>query len=175
MKVRINRAPVLTLWAAVVAERMGHSWESAFTLGKAMAGLNAQAKGRTLGIYTAKPADTPAAEQKRTGAGVVWVTICGRPVPARATPEGLRAVTGDTVISAGSVTAYLAKAFGDSLGEALEAMKELAKGFSPEQLDVRAWGFYEIFRPVIASGTRGWGQKGELDLDLVRSLAAKKV
>jgi len=29
----INRAPVLTLWAAVVAERLGFEWEEALTLG----------------------------------------------------------------------------------------------------------------------------------------------
>lgn len=42
----INRAPVLTLRAAVVARRLGCKWEKALTFGKAVAGLNAQAKGR---------------------------------------------------------------------------------------------------------------------------------
>jgi hypothetical protein len=28
--IRVNRAPVLTLWAAVVAERLGHPPETAF-------------------------------------------------------------------------------------------------------------------------------------------------
>ena len=51
--VTVNRAPVLTLWAAVVAERMGYAPDEALTLGKAVAGLNAQAKGRALGIYSA--------------------------------------------------------------------------------------------------------------------------
>ena len=49
--VRINRAPVLTLWATVVAARMGYEWEEALSLGKAVAGFNAQTKGRMLGIY----------------------------------------------------------------------------------------------------------------------------
>ena len=31
--VEINRAPVLTLWAAVVAERLGFDWPTALTLG----------------------------------------------------------------------------------------------------------------------------------------------
>jgi len=51
----INRAPVLTLWAAVVAERVGFSPDEALSLGKAVAGLNAQTKGRALGIFEAKP------------------------------------------------------------------------------------------------------------------------
>ncbi len=41
--ISINRAPVLTLWAAVVAQRLGFSEDEALTLGKAVAGLNAQA------------------------------------------------------------------------------------------------------------------------------------
>ena len=49
--ISINRAPVLTLWAAVVAERLGFHREEALTLGKALAGLNAQSKGRRLGIF----------------------------------------------------------------------------------------------------------------------------
>src|SRR5438270_3006546 len=49
--ISINRAPVLTLWAAVVAQRLGFEEDEALTLGKAVAGLNAQAKGRRLGIF----------------------------------------------------------------------------------------------------------------------------
>ncbi len=35
MKITINRAPVLTLWVAVVAERLGFAWDEAVTLGRA--------------------------------------------------------------------------------------------------------------------------------------------
>src|SRR5215207_4660316 len=37
-KIRINRAPVLTLSAAVVAERLGFDRDTALTLGQAVAG-----------------------------------------------------------------------------------------------------------------------------------------
>jgi hypothetical protein len=50
-KIKINRAPVLTLWGAVVAEQLGFDQEEALTLGKAVAGLNAQSKGQRLGIF----------------------------------------------------------------------------------------------------------------------------
>lgn len=55
LNMKINRAPVLTLWAAVVAERLGYPEPSALTLGKALAGLNAQSKGQHLGIF--EPSD----------------------------------------------------------------------------------------------------------------------
>ena len=44
----INRAPVLTSWAAVVAERLGFDREEALTLGKSVAGLTAQSKGQRI-------------------------------------------------------------------------------------------------------------------------------
>jgi hypothetical protein len=43
--IRINRAPVLTLWAAVVAERLGFDRDTVLTLGPVVAGLGAHANG----------------------------------------------------------------------------------------------------------------------------------
>ena len=37
--ISINRAPVLTLWAAVVAQRLGFDEDEALSLGKAVAAL----------------------------------------------------------------------------------------------------------------------------------------
>ena len=49
--VTTNRAPVLTLWAAVVAQRQGFSWEESLTFGRYVSGILAQSKGRSLGLY----------------------------------------------------------------------------------------------------------------------------
>jgi hypothetical protein len=64
-KITINRAPVLTLWGMVVAERFGYDHDTALTLGKAVAGLNAQSKARRLGIVEASP--TQREERKPRG------------------------------------------------------------------------------------------------------------
>ncbi|MBM3483736.1 MAG: hypothetical protein FJX66_10595 [Alphaproteobacteria bacterium] len=53
--ITINRAPVLTLWAAVVAERLGFEWHEALTLGRAVAGLTAHSKGERLGLFEPTP------------------------------------------------------------------------------------------------------------------------
>ena len=45
---QVNRAPVLTLWAVIVADQLGYKEASALTLRKALAGLNALSKGRAL-------------------------------------------------------------------------------------------------------------------------------
>ena len=65
--ISINRAPVLTLGAAVVAQRLGFAEDEALTLGKAVAGLNAQAKGRRLGNFRPQEKKATKARQKEPG------------------------------------------------------------------------------------------------------------
>ncbi|MHC4199038.1 MAG: hypothetical protein ACYSU0_03540 [Planctomycetota bacterium] len=172
--VEINRAPVLTLWGAVVAERLGYDRDAALTLGKAMAGLNAQSKGRRLGIFGEPKPPERGGPPKKVGLGEeFWIEICGRPVPGKNTPDGVRAVIRDKPIDPSSVLKYLEGKFGESLGDARAAMADLASSYGPDQLQYVAYSLYERFRPQIEPGRRGWGQKGTLDLALVRSLAGR--
>jgi len=169
----VNRAPVLTLWAAVVAERAGYGEDEALSLGKAVAGLNAQAKGRTLGIY-GPPKGGKGSTPKKVGLGEdYWVQVCGRPVPVKDTEAGVRAVVLDEPIDPGPVRKYLASKFGEALDRVRATMAELAAAFEPEELEEVSYGLYERFRPQIARGEAGWGQKGELKLELLRSLAKR--
>lgn len=120
-----------------------------------------------------KPA--PAAEkgQKRKRGEEFWVEICGRPVPAKNTDEGVRAVAEDKPIDPASVQRYLEGKFGDDLATVQTAMQTLAKALSPDALVEQAYGLYERFRPEIPVGKRGWGVKGELDLNLIRGMAKR--
>lgn len=171
-KIKINRAPVLTLWAAVVAERLGYDEETALTLGKAVAGLNAQSKGKKLGIYEEKTEDEKKQDKKKEKAArPEFVELLGRGIPAVKTPQGLRAAEKGKPIHAESVETYLKQKFGEDLEDARKAMKKLAKSYTPKQLESKAYTLYEKFRPEIPEGKRGWGAKGELDLDYIRSLA----
>ncbi len=52
--IRVYRAPVLTLWATVVAELLGYPPEIALTLGRFVAGSSARAKVRRLGTSDEK-------------------------------------------------------------------------------------------------------------------------
>src|SRR5271156_2599558 len=98
----INRAPVLTLWAATVAERLGFNRDEALSLGKAVASLNAQSKGRRLGIYKPAPQEIKKARARKRGQEF-FVEIAGRQVPAVNTEEGVRAVIKDKPIAASGV------------------------------------------------------------------------
>ncbi len=169
-KIKINRAPVLTLWATIVAEQLGYNKETALTLGKAVAGLNAQSKGRRLGIYEEKKEDGKKEEAKKEKA-VEFIELLGRGIPAVKTPEGLRAAIKGEEIDPGSVEKYLKQKFGDDLDEARSAMEKLARSHTPKRLETEAYSLYEKFRPKIPEGTKGWGAKGELDLEYIRSLA----
>src|SRR5271157_19337 len=84
-----KRWPVL--WAAVVAQRLGFDEDEALTLGKAVARLNAQAKGRRLGIFKPHEEKPKKAREKERGEEF-WIEVCGRPVPAKNTDDGIRAV-----------------------------------------------------------------------------------
>ncbi len=62
MPILVNRAPVLTPRATVVAERLGHLADTALTLGRAVAGSAARVKARSIGREertAVRDADTP--------------------------------------------------------------------------------------------------------------------
>ncbi len=168
-----NRAPVLTLWATTVAERLGFDQDEALSLGKAVAGLNAQSKGQRLGIYKPVPQEVKKARARKRGEEFL-IELCGRQVPAINTTDGVRAVIKNKPIDPKSVERYLGSKFGESLGTVRAAMRDLAKTSPPEQLSTNAFRLYEEFRPAIPEGVTGWGAKGNLDIDRIRSLALWK-
>ena len=170
----INRASVLTLWAAVVAEMLGFDYDEALTLGRAVAGLNAYSKGVALGLFQPTPKAIREQRRKLRKDEVVTVDLLHRAVPARHTDEGLRALSNDRPISSESVKRYLEGKFGDVLDEVYEAMKELAKSLTPSELAEKAYNLYEKFRPEIPPGKRGWGALGKLDIEGIRKMAGSK-
>jgi hypothetical protein len=167
--IKINRAPVMTLWATVVAERLGFDPQEALTLGRVVTGLNAQSKGQRLGIFDPVEQKSEDARRRRPDE-TFFIDILGRPVPAVNTGQGIRAVSKDKPIEPASVERYLEGKFGEALSDARAAMEELAGSYPPEQLAGRAYALYEKFRPEVPQGKKGWGAAGDLDLELIRSL-----
>lgn len=172
-RVKVNRAPVLTLWAAVVAERLGFERDEALTMGRVVAGLNAYAKGKSLGIFKPAPVKVKQ-ERKRLRAGkALHVDVLHRAVPVVRTREGLRAVSKDRPVSPESVQRYLEGKFGEALPAVDAAMRALARSLPVKALADRAYELYEVFRPAVPAGTRGWGAAGVLDLARIRGAASK--
>jgi hypothetical protein len=123
----------------------------ALTLGRALAGLTAHAKGERLEVQ-----------------------LMGRTIPVVRTPEGLRALDKDKPTQPGSVERYLAGKFGADLEPVRAAMQALAGSLPPAELARRAFALYKRFRPAVPEGEGGWGAKGMLDLDRIRSATEER-
>jgi hypothetical protein len=162
--IRVNRAPVLTLWASVVAERLGHPPDTALSLASAVAGTAARAKARRLGIAEEQPGKAGPATPRRT------LPLLGREIAVAAAADGTLLATDPEgkPAPAAPVRAYLARAFGKRLEEARDAMRALASSLPPEELNRIGFRLYEGFRPEVPEGVAGWGAKGELDLGRLR-------
>ena len=132
--ITVNRAPVLTLWAAVVAEYLGFEEAEALTLGRALAGLTAHAKGVRLGLFEPTAADAAERRQRLAEGEALEVALLGRAIPVVATRDGLRATSKGKPIEPASVERYLEGKLGADLGRVREAMRELARGIPPAEL-----------------------------------------
>jgi hypothetical protein len=166
----INRAPVLTLWAAVVAERLGFRRDEALTLGRAVAGLNAYSKGVSLGLFRPSPKSVKERRKRLTRGRRLKVDVLRRAIPVVRTPDGLRALSGGRPISPTSVQRYLQGKFGERLAAAWAAMRRLARSVPPITLAANGYALYVKFRPGVPTGVKGWGARGNLDLTLIRRL-----
>ena len=145
--VRVNAAPVLTLWASVVAERLGHPPDTALSLASAVAVAGTAARARPGG-----------------GQGIM---LLGRQVPTTRLPDGtiLAVDAAGAPAPAEPIRAYLARAFGNRLGEVRAAMEERAARHAPEELNRIALALFETFRPLPPTdGTL----RGALHLDRIR-------
>jgi len=167
--VRVNRAPVLTLWAAVVAERLGHPPGTALSLASAVAGTAARAKARRLGF-------AEDVEGGRDGGRLAprrSVELLGRAVPVAAAADGqLRAADGEGHPTPHEPAQhYVERAFGKRLEEVRAAMRDLAASLPAEELNRVGFRLYEAFRPEVPEGVSGWGAKGELRIERIRAAA----
>jgi hypothetical protein len=89
--VTVNRTPVLTLWASVVAERLGFDPDEALTLGKAV--VTAQPQTQPFGFFTPSPeAVRKERAKKAKTTGMLRVALLGRVVPVVRTDFDLRAM-----------------------------------------------------------------------------------
>ena len=174
-EVLVNRAPVLTLWAAVVALRAGYEEDEALTLGKAVAGQTAASKGKRLGLYAGKAqAAAEALRQERQALGAILVGFMGRTIPCVRTSEGLRALDDARPTDPGAVRRYLTAKFGDALPDVRARFEALAAAFSSDELETAAMDLYMQFRPAGPAGASGWGQRGRLDLDTIERLTSER-
>lgn len=154
----INRSPVLTLWASIVAKKLySLPMEQALTFGSAYAGLTAKGKGTSLGIY--QKTEEEDHSHDRT------FELMGQTIPAARTAtseEGLVALSSDGQEQDPHRTwKHLEKRFGSHLGFVLQEMERAAEN-ARDSLSSTAYSYYVHIRPDIPHGTKGWGAHGHL-------------
>jgi hypothetical protein len=170
-----NRSPVLQLWSACVAHflRPELSWEACINIGSAIATLCAVSKGKAIGMIESPSDQDPEVARKKdekkakAKEGARKVNVMGFDLPMKS----------DAVVISGSEKRVkegnLIGKYGgeDAYKRVRQAMEESLKEWAgkKEELGKRAFGMYEDFRPSVPKGEKGWGRKGELRLEHIRS------
>jgi len=171
--IEINRAPVLSLWAAIVAERAGLSEDESLSVGRAVAGLTAQSKGRRLGLYKQPPAsETEKLRGMRDDLDARSLEFMHRTIPIIRQGSEIRALSKAKAIEPDSVRRYLDTKFGEQLPLFRDALRALAASMPVETLLATAMDLYATFRPTVPSGAAGWGKRGTFDtgtIDVLRT------
>ncbi len=172
--ITISRGPVLTLWASVVARRLGFARDEALTLGRAVANRGTYGKDVSPLIVTPtrKAIKERRSELKRGKR--VELDLLQRAVPVVRTRSGLRALDRDRPITPDSVEQYLEIKFGDALKLVRTAMKRLARSMSAPEIAAQADELYAKFRPKVPKGVPGWGAEGKLDVGRIERLRSGK-
>lgn len=166
----INRAPVLELWAACVTAFLYPKlpWPTALSVGSAISTLCAISKGRAIG--TIDPPDPNKADQKRRDRAerddLEEVEVMGLHIQLK---DGQALVSGKPKKASEET---LKKKYGDDdYARVKKAFEGALKGWKgkEDELDHQAFHFYEVFRPTVPPGQKGWGRKGMLNIATFKS------
>lgn len=164
-EIKINRAPVLTLWSASLAHFLHPSlkWSTCLSAGKAISAICAVAKGRSIGTISEPDIDDSKKKDKKKQIEADELEVMHFKLKVK---DGIVFFGGKA--QSGSEDALKGR-FGDRYDDVRGAFEEgLQKwGERKEELDKLAFGMYEGFRPEVPKGQKGWGRKGVLDLEKV--------
>lgn len=177
--IMINRAPVLTLWAATVANFLypDEDWTTCLGIGSSVSSLCAISKGRAIGKVQPKDESTKSEEQKKkakrqTKDETRELEVMGFPMHIK---DGVVVVDGKKKPANEHLlqTKYGGEEEYTNVRRAMEQALQTWNN-DKEELDKKAFHMYEKFRPNIASGSAGWGRKGPLNLHQVKSTIESK-
>ncbi|KAF9446939.1 hypothetical protein P691DRAFT_761189 [Macrolepiota fuliginosa MF-IS2] len=178
----INRAPIMTAWGMVVAERLGFRREEALSIASVYTEANAISKGIHLGVFNeGKGKDI---EASQTGSQP-YVNLMGRSImnfvyethfsyrssPLYQTHEGQwRALSNGAPIFPSAAFSYISRSFKQTAPYVIGALRLLALSYPPGVLNTKGWSLYAEFRPRVD----GWGKRSEIKLESILSLRRKE-
>lgn len=181
--IMINRAPVLSLWAACVTAFLypDVKWEACLSAGATIATLCAISKGRAVGKVdppddtAEKKAEKKHKREKDKQSSPQVLDVMSFPLPLNS-KDGSKSVMMSGKPKPQSEPALVGKFGGEGAYRSVrEAMEEGLKSWNDDQneLNRKAFGMYEKFRPGVPSGGQGWGRKGELRLEKIGEVVKK--
>lgn len=167
-EIMINRAPVLELWVATVTSFLypDISWDTSLSAGSAISTLCAISKGRAIGTIDQKDSATAEKKKKRSESDQLdELEVMGFHLKLK---DG-HVLVGDNPKKANEQT--LIKKFGEAAYERVKAtFRDSLRLWSgqEEELNAQAFHHYEVFRPTVPKGQKGWGRKGNLNMQTVK-------
>ncbi|KAJ7590908.1 hypothetical protein C8J56DRAFT_783011 [Mycena floridula] len=159
----VNRAPVMSAWSMIVAERLGFQREEALSIASVYTEMNAISKGVSLGLQ--KKSQAKDLEASR-GGSQPYVELMGRRPLYQTQSNQWRALSGANAVQPGSAFSYISRSFRQTTPHIIGALRLLANSFTPQELNVKAWSLYADFRPA----GDGWGQRSEVRCDTILGL-----
>ncbi|GAB7334570.1 hypothetical protein MBLNU13_g06549t1 [Cladosporium sp. NU13] len=164
----INRAPVLELWAATVTSFVYPevSWETCLSAGSAISTLCAISKGRAIGTVDKKdPSTVEKKKQRSESDDLDELEVMSFHLKLQ---DG-HVLVGNKPKKANEQT--LIKKFGEAAYQRVkDTFRDSLQLWSgqEEELNAQAYHHYEVFRPIVPKGPKGWGRKSNLNLKTVK-------
>ncbi|KAJ7276479.1 hypothetical protein B0H12DRAFT_24606 [Mycena haematopus] len=161
----VNRAPLMTAWSTLVAERLGFQREEALSIASVYTEMNAVSKGISMGIYK------PGTQYKRSteaskGGSQPYVELMGRRPLFKTQNSQWRALSNGTVVQPSTAFSYICRALRKTTPHIIGALRLLVESFTPEEINARGWALYADFRPEV----KGWGERAEVKCETILGL-----
>lgn len=160
----VNRAPVMTAWAMIVAERLGFDREESLSIASVYTEANAVSKGVSLGLIEERRRNDietlPEGKQP-------YVDLMGRRIPLYQTRKSKwLALSGGSPVSPSTAFSYISRSFRQTAPYVMGSLRLLAESYSAPKLNELGYSLYADFRPAVD----GWGKRGELRCGRILSL-----
>ncbi|KAJ6485137.1 hypothetical protein C8R47DRAFT_1130904 [Mycena vitilis] len=162
----VNRAPLMTAWSTLVAERLGFQREEALSIATVYTEMNAISKGVSMGIY--KHGTDRAAEASKVGSQP-YVELMGRRPLYQTQNSQWRALSNGTAVQPSTAFSYISRALRQTTPHIIGALRLLVESYTPQEINAKAWGLYAEFRPEV----KGWGERAEVKCETILALRKK--
>ncbi|KAF8195809.1 hypothetical protein K438DRAFT_785329 [Mycena galopus ATCC 62051] len=161
----VNRAPLMTAWSTLVAERLGFQREEALSIASVYTEMNAVSKGVSMGIYK------PGTQFKRgieavKGGSQPYVELMGRRPLFKTQNSQWRALSNGTAVQPSTAFSYISRALRQTTPHIIGALRLLSESFTPTELNVQGFALYADFRPEV----KGWGERAEVKCETILGL-----